>query len=338
MPSIPKLPFDIPEINFERLVSRGLARFISRELDLAGVKMSVNTLLELAIIPFFVIFVAMTLGLILAVGIEFLLAGAAGLVVGILYIAFIYLYLEYLIDARKTKLELMLPDYLQIVAANLRSGISLERAMLLAARPEFGFLTEDVKEMSRRVFGGQTLEASLQDFANKYRSYQLRHALRMVTEALRYGGAMSDLISQISRDIRSQQLIQKEVAGQLMMYSIFVAFAGLIAAPVLYGLTTQMIVITDGVWNGILQSNPGGLPTTGIAFLRPSPPKITPAEYRDFSYAAILVITGFASLIMAAISTGSAVKGLRYLPVFIAVGFIIYFIVQNVIASLFTSI
>ncbi len=74
----------------------------------------------------------------------------------------------------------------------------------------------------------------------------------MIIESLRYGGAMADLIGQIARDIRQQQLIQKEVAGQLMMYSIFVAFAGLIAAPVLYGLTTQMIVITDSVWNGIL--------------------------------------------------------------------------------------
>ena len=160
----------------------------------------------------------------------------------------------------------------------------------------------------------------------------------MITEALRYGGAMADLIAQLSRDIRSQQLIQKEVAGQLLMYSIFVAFAGLLAAPVLYGLTSQMIVITDGVWNGILQANPNGLPSTGVAFLKPSPPKITPDEYRDFSYAAIVIITGFASLIMSAISTGSAVKGLRYLPIFMGVGLVIYFIVGNVIGALFSGL
>ena len=50
------------------------------------------------------------------------------------------MYLEFRIDGRKTKLEVMLPDYLQITSANLRSGIALDRAMLLAARPEFGFL------------------------------------------------------------------------------------------------------------------------------------------------------------------------------------------------------
>ncbi len=327
----------LPPMNFERFLSRPLAKAISEELDIAGVHTSVNTLVEYATIPGFAILVIGSI-VAFALGIPIYFDWLVGIGGAALYVAFIYLYLEYLIDNRKTKVETMLPDFFQIVAANLRSGISLERAMLLAARPEFGFLSDDVKEMTRRVFGGETLEVSIKDFAAKYRSYQLRHAVRMITEALRYGGAMADLIAQISRDIRSQQLIQKEVAGQLMMYSIFVAFAGLIAAPVLYGLTTQMIIITDGVWNGILASNPGGLPTTGVAFLKPSPPKITPAEYQAFSYAAILIITAFASLIMSAISTGSAVRGLRLLPVFVIIGFIIYFIVQNVIGSLFSSI
>lgn len=337
-PKLPsfKLP-PIPEINLDRLISRGVARDISKELDLAGLKLSVNTLLEFTLIPALFVFLIVGLMLLL-MQFSIFISWIGGLVLGGLYIAFVYLYLEYRIDQKKTRLEAMLPDYLQIVAANLRSGISLERAMLLAARPEFTFLSEDVKEMSRRVFGGQTLEKSLEDFASRYRSYQLRHAVRMITEALRYGGAMADLIAQISRDIRSQQLIQKEVAGQLLMYSIFVAFAGLIAAPVLYGLTTQMIVITDSVWNGILQSNPGGLPSTGVSFLRPQPPQISPDEYRLFSYTAIIIITGFASLIMSAISSGSAVKGLKYLPLFIIAGMIVYFIVQNVIAGMFSSI
>ena len=134
---------------------------------------------------------------------------------------------------------------------------------------------------------------------------------------------MADLLEQISKDMRQQQLTQKEIAGQMLMYSIFIAFAGLIAAPVLYGLTSQMIVVTDTVWKGILAQNPGGLPTTGISFLKPSPPKITADTYHDFSLAAIIIICGFASLIMSAISSGSAIKGLKLMPVFIVAGIVI---------------
>ena len=325
------------ELKFERLVSRNVGRALSRELDLSGIKMSVEQLLRLMILGAIGALIAAA-AILYILGFNILIEAAGGIGAGVVVVALIYMYLEFKIDARKTKLEEMLPDYLQITSANLRSGIALDRSMLLSARPEFGFLSEDIKEMNRRIFGGENFDAALREFANKYRSYQLTHAVRMILESLRYGGAMADLIEQIAKDMRNQQMTQKEVAGQLFMYSIFIAFAGLIAAPVLYGLTAQMIIVTDAVWKGILTQNPGGLPSTGISFLKPQPPQITPTVYHDFSLAAIVVICGFASLIMAAISSGSAIKGLRYLPVFVIVGLLIFIIVQAVIAGVFAGI
>ncbi len=325
------------QIKFERLVSRNVGVRLSRELDLSGVNMSVEKLLQIMIVGSIALLIIVSFAVYIILSSAPIAAGA-GLGSGVLFIVIIYMLLEFRIDARKTKLEAMLPDYLQITSANLRSGIALDRAMLLAARPEFTFLSEDVKAMNRRIFGGENFDVALRAFTEKYRSYQLSHAVRMILESLRYGGAMADLIEQISKDMRNQQMTQKEVAGQMLMYSIFIAFAGLIAAPVLYGLTSQMIVVTDTVWKGILAQNPGGLPTTGVSFLKPSPPKITPDTYRDFSLASIIIICGFASLIMSAISSGSAIKGLKLLPVFIVAGIVIFFIVQYVIALMFAGI
>ncbi len=327
----------MPTINFERLVSRSIARRLSKLLDLAGVKTTVNKLLELMILGAFLIFIVTSFALVL---LKFspAISAVVGLVSAAVYIAAVYMVLQYFIDKRKTAMEEMLPDYFQIASANLRSGIALDRALLLAARPEFKFFSSDVKEMSRKVLGGETLDSALTEFAAKYRSYQLQHAVRMMLEAVKYGGAMADLLDQLSKDLRNQQLMQKEVAGQLLMYSIFIAFAGLIAAPLLYGLTSQMIVVTDTVWKGILAQNPGGLPTTGVSFLKPSPPKISPGTYHEFSIIAIIIITGFASLIMSAISSGSAIKGIRYLPLFVAGGLAVYMVVQYAISLVFSSI
>ncbi|MGA2160463.1 MAG: type II secretion system F family protein, partial [Dehalococcoidia bacterium] len=276
------------QIRFERLVSRSVGVRLSRELDLSGVNMSVEKLLKIMILGAIVLLIITSFTVYVLLK-SALIAAGAGLGAGTLYVVLVYLLLEFRIDARKTKLEDMLPDYLQIASANLRSGIALDRALLLAARPEFTFLSEDVKVMNRRIFGGENFDTALRAFTERYRSYQLSHAVRMILESLRYGGAMADLIEQISKDMRNQQLTQKEVAGQMLMYSIFIAFAGLIAAPVLYGLTSQMIVVTDTVWKGILTQNPGGLPTTGVSFLKPSPPKITADEYRYFSLASIII-------------------------------------------------
>ncbi len=324
-------------IKFERLVSRDVVRMLSRELDLAGVKSSVEQILKTIIMASLATFLIVTFVLYI-VGFSFLIYALGGLLSGALVVVVFYMILEYKIDGRKTKLEEMLPDYLQITSANLRSGIALDRALLLAARPEYTFLSESIKEMNRKIFGGENFDDALRELASKFRSYQLSHAVRMILESLRYGGAMADLIEQISKDMRSQQMTQKEVSGQLFMYSIFIAFAGLIAAPVLYGLTAQMIVVTDAVWKGILAQNPGGLPSTGISFLKPSPPKITPQTYHSFSLAAIVVICGFASLIMSAISSGSAIKGIKFLPAFIVIGIIIFIVVQFVISKMFAGI
>lgn len=324
-------------INYERLISRRIARQVSVLLDLAGIKMSVNKIARFGILGFFIIFIA-TGAVLFLDKINLLFSTLLAFAAGGMYVVAIYVIINYKIDGRKTKLEKIMPDYFQIASANLRSGISLDRAMLLAARPEFSFFSDDIKDMNRKVFGGETFENALTALGAKYKSLSLQHAIRMMLEAQKYGGAMADLMDQISKDLRSQQMMQTEVAGQLFMYSIFIAFAGLIAAPVLYGLTSQMIGITDTVWKGILASNPGGLPTTGLSFLKPSPPKISPGLYHSFSILAIIVITGFASLIMAAIQSGSPVKGIKYLPLFIIVGIGIYIVVGAMIASLFSSI
>ena len=325
------------QINFERLVSRSVGRYLSTLLDLGGYKMTVQRLLQLLIEGFFAIYVIVAVALfLLKFGV--VIDAIGGLGAAVLYVVAVYMILNYQIDKRKTAVETILPDYFQITSANLRSGIALDRAMLLAARPEFKSFAEDIKDMDRKVFGGETFQAALTELGQKYRSFSLQHAIKMMIEAQRYGGAMADLMDQLSKDMRNQQMVQKEVAGQLFMYSIFIAFAGLIAAPVLYGLTSQMIVVTDSVWKGILAANPGGLPTTGLSFLKPSPPKISATFYHNFSLVAISIITGFAALIMSAISSGSVVRGIRLLPVFIIVGLVIYFIVGSMIGALFGTI
>ncbi|MCL4404378.1 MAG: type II secretion system F family protein [Candidatus Marsarchaeota archaeon] len=324
-------------INFERLVSRSMARFLSKTLDLAGSKMDVNKFLGIVIVGGFTILIVLAFALFLIMHINMIFSFAGGVVAALLFGVVMYMLLNYKIDQRKTFVESILPDYFSLAAANLKSGIALDRSMLLAARPEFKYFSSDVQAMNRNVFGGETFENALRDLAGKYKSNTFQHAVRMMIEAQKFGGAMADLMEQLSKDMRAQQMLQKEVSGQLLMYSLFIAFAGLIAAPVLYGLTSQMIVITDTVWKGILASNPGGLPTTGVSFLKPSPPKISPTTYHDFSLVAIAVITGFASLIMSTISSGSTTKGIRLLPLFIIVGLGIYFVVGSVIASLFSS-
>ena len=324
-------------ISFEKLVARNVVVFVSRELDLAGSKMTVNRFLGIAIVGGILILTIVSYSLFF-LKFNARIAALAGIGSAIMYEIILYMLLEFNIEKRKSFVESILPDYLEIVAANVRSGISLDKAMVLAARPEFKYFSEDVKLVNKQLYAGSTLQSMLNSLADKYRSLQLKHTVRMLIEAIQYGGGMTDLLNQVAKDIRNQQMIQKEISGQLFMYTIFIAFAAIMGAPTLYALTTKMMTITDTVWAGILAQNPGGLPTTGVSFLRPSPPKITIGMYQDFALTAVILISGFGAFIVSAISTGSVIKGLRYLPIFIVVGLGVFYVVGAVIGSMFASI
>ncbi len=329
-------------ISFERLVSRDLVRLTSAELDLAGLKITPNRFFTYAILGGVMIFVVLSFLVYQFLNLNPGLAVLTGIIAAGLYEVALYAVLEFIIDRRKTYMESVLADYLQIVAANVRSGMALDKAMLQAARPEFGFFSEDVRLVNEQIYAGETIENALTMLGNKYRSGELKHAIRLIIESLRYGGGVTDLLNQVAKDIRTQQIVQKDISGQLFMYTIFIAFAALIGAPALFALTSQMVKITNTIWTSILAQNPqflsGGAGSFGSSFLKPSKPQITTQDYTYFAYASIFFITFLSSFIVSAIATGSAIKGLKYIPVFIIVGFTVFFIVSTVIGGVFTSI
>jgi archaeal flagellar protein FlaJ len=325
-------------IVFERLVGRNVARFVSSEMDLAGVKMSPNMFLAIAIIGGFAIMVLTSFSLFIFLGLGPGYSLLAGIGLSIMFEVVLYAMLEFAIDQRKEFVENVLPDYLQLTSANMRSGVSMSKAMLMAVRPEFKYFGDDINTIGRQLYSGETMQSVLTQLANKYRSLTLKRTIRVIVEAQQYGGGMADLLNQISKDLRNQHIVQKEVSGQLFMYTIFIAFASIIGAPALYGLTNEMISVTSNIWSKISISATQNLPTIGLSFVKLSAPLITPQAYFYFSIAAIIIITGFGSFIIAVVSTGVPLKGLKYMPVFIIAGLVIFFIVSIAIGGLFNSL
>ena len=324
-------------IVFERLVGRNVAKFISLELDLAGVKTSANTFITVAILGAIVITIALSFALVLGLHLNPGVALIAGIGMSVIFEVILYAYLELRIDQRKGFLEDILPDYLQLTSANMRSGVTLSRALVMAVRPDFKYFGEDVNMVAKQLYAGETMQSVLTQLSDKYRSQTLKRTVRIIVEAQQYGGGMADLLNQIAKDLRGQHMVQKEVSGQLFMYTIFIAFAALIGAPALYGLTNQMIGVTSTVWSKITVSSSSQLPSVGLSFIKLSKPQITPQDYYYFSLAAIIIITGFGSFIISAISTGVPIRGIKYLPLFILIGLVIFVAVSALIGGLFTS-
>ncbi len=75
-------------------------------------------------------------------------------IVLIMIVTYIYLSLNIKIYQRTKDIEKILPDYLQLVSSNLRGGLSFEKALWAAIRPEFGTISKEVTMVYKKVMTG----------------------------------------------------------------------------------------------------------------------------------------------------------------------------------------
>jgi pilus assembly protein TadC len=245
-----------------------------------------------------------------------------------------YAYLLVMMDRRKRELEEVLPDFLQLAAANVRAGLPIEQALWRAATPEFGVLSKEVQISVKKTFSGEPISNSLDYLAGRFNSKYLKRTTSILKFGISSGGEIGEILERTGADMRKMQMLYKEASSSMIMYVIFISFAALIGAPLLFAISHKLIATLSAVWANIPATT--SMSTFGaIAF---SPPEITPAEFQLFSYVAITVITIFASFILAVVKTGSVKEGLRSLPLFVVAGWFFVWLFMMFVNLLFTNL
>jgi len=244
-------------------------------------------------------------------------------------------------DSRAKRVELVLPDAFQMIAANIRAGMTVENAVLASAKPEFGPLEVEIKRVSTKTFAGTPLNESLMDLGNRVRSNPLKRGIKLLVEGNSLGGQMASLLYEIAQDLRNQQAMQREINNATMMYTIFIVFSALIASPVLFATSVYYNVISAGISKNIgsLESLPpeamqfggsvGGI-GTGAG--------ISPDDLRLFAIASILVTSFFASFTLAQIRSGKLLAGIKLMPIFVTLALGIFFGTFYALETMFSSI
>ncbi|MEM4255366.1 MAG: type II secretion system F family protein [Candidatus Norongarragalinales archaeon] len=252
----------------------------------------------------------------------------------LLSLALFYVWLNSRVDSRSRKIEEVLPVALQMISANIRAGMTLENAVWSSARPEFGPFKDEIQRMSAKSFGGAPLNETLKEMSKRVNSQLVERAIRLINEGIVLGGEMAHLLDQVASDIRSTQLLQKEIAVATTTYAIFIIFAAVVASPLLFSVSTYYAVLNEKLAEKQLKGSEGqnfSLPPQAGPFSAfvssPGQKKggITSNEIRLFSITTIAVSAFFASLILGLIREGKSVRGLKYAPIFVLVALGLYF-------------
>ncbi len=224
-------------------------------------------------------------------------------------------------SARIKKIELVFPDFLQLMASNLRAGMTIDRAMLVSSRPEFSPLDKEILNTGKDIATGKSVESALIDMSARIDSEKINKIILLINSGIRAGGNLAVLLEQTAVNIREKSFVEKKAASNVLMYFIFIFIAVSVGAPALFSLSNVLVETLSSILSGLpaIDASQASVPFTlsGI--------KISVNFIKYFSLIFILVIDVLASLVLGLISKGEEKQGMKYLLPIVVISMSVFF-------------
>lgn len=229
---------------------------------------------------------------------------------------------RYIMFQRRKNIELYLPELLQLTAANMNAGMMLERALFGAVKPHFGVLRDEMELVAKDTLAGKSIDDALRTFVARYDSVVLERTVNIILEGVRSGSRMGDLLNKISINIQELRIMKKEMSASVTSYVIFITVASIIAAPVLMGLSHELLVVVKDIMSTVAIDSSS---TSNMAFnLKFDSSVISILDFRIFTFANIFFTSLFSAMIVAVITKGSVKESLKTIPIFIIVASVMF--------------
>lgn len=235
-------------------------------------------------------------------------------------------------DARKNAVEAVLPDFLTLIVANVRAGMTLDQAIWYAAKPEFGLLSVEVKNIIKGTFSGESISSALDRLNERFDSRVLARTVALIKQASVTGGEVAKILEMTASDARETESLRKEIAASLIIYQIFILFSSMLGAPFLFAVVNKLLAV--------IEKSFAFLPQTAVqmtSFIRPSPSLITSADFALFSLAVIFVTSLISAFIISIVQSGSKNQGLKYFPFILIAAYVVYFVASAMLESFFAG-
>ena len=318
--------------SFYEKVGRNFPRSIKKRIRsmmvYADVKVDAEAWLGFTIVFTSLLFLAVSL-LAFAMTRDFLVSFLSGFVLSAFFILVPHLLISLRGDKRADFVEKVLPDALLLIVSNIRSGITPEKALVLSARDEFGILSVEIRSAMKRTLAGENFIAALKLISRDVNSKVLRRVVSLLVEGVRSGGEIAKLLEESAYNIRSNQLMKREIRSSVLMYIIFLFAAIGFAAPILYGISSYLTTVMSDLLAGI------DIPAEVLkaSFIKLSSSTISPDFVNLFSIVNLGISCLFGSMIIGMIEAGSAKKGLKFIIPLLFVSLGIYFLLRSALSS-----
>ena len=217
------------------------------------------------------------------------------------------------IEKRAGEIENSIPDFLRQLSSMLRVGLSLENALVDMSNHGKGPLYDELRRVVVEIRMGKSLDESFNNMAIRLNSKDLERSFKIILNAHKSGGSLSDIILDVSDDLRAMLVLKRERKASVMMSIMFLIIASTVAAPFALGMV--------GVYSAfMIDLGKGG----AICEVAPLAAEIY-----------LIIHSILAGFLIALIMYGDLKKGLRYSIPITCSAFLVFYLINNFGAAFF---
>lgn len=250
-----------------------------------------------------------------------------GFIFFIIFEFLIYFVIMMRADAKAKFVELILPDVLQLMASNLRAGLTIDKAFILSARPEFGPFEHEIDRIGKEVTMGKELEEALLELKDRIKSERLEKTILLIVTGLRSGGQLASLLEQTAKNLRDQKFVDEKIKTHVMMYVIFIFVAVGIGSPLLFGLSSVLVEVLSKTLSSVALPDSSMVNSMPLAFGKVN---ISIQFIIMYSIISLIMNSILGSMVIGMINKGKKKEGAKYIPFLVALTLGLFFLIRAI--------
>jgi len=240
----------------------------------------------------------------------------------------LYLVLHFRVEDRKRRIENVLPDALQIIAANIRAGLTPLAALRVAARKEFGPLEEEIRYVTAKSLGIESFTDALMEMSKRIKSEILERTVALFIVSMRSGGSLAVLLENAADDILEGQELRRQLIAGTNMYIVFILFAVLIGMPALLSISIEFVNMISSLQEKSVSSSLSG--EVGLGTQSP----VSADFLFDISLVTIIGTSLTVSMLIGVIHDGKELNGLRYMLYMLTASIVVFLLMHEYILKM----
>jgi flagellar protein FlaJ len=144
-------------------------------------------------------------------------------------------FMEFSYQRWRRQIDEAIPSMLTDISAQVKTGISLDRALDIAATKNYGPLQVELKKLQTQLALGLPFDVAVENLTKRVKTTMVKRTFSLLVQANRAGGKIEELLDIIQSDANELFLLDKERRTALRPYVvvIYIAFGVFVAVSVL---------------------------------------------------------------------------------------------------------